>query len=104
MVNNDSDSDGGDLMQVPSIPMPDDDVYGQSAPRDSGKVAMPNFWDEPKTLGAFPKERNGSSSENTDGRVASDLVPSGGISVPQGGSPVQTQTRKKTIAKDLGLY
>ncbi|KAH7370608.1 hypothetical protein BKA65DRAFT_522274 [Rhexocercosporidium sp. MPI-PUGE-AT-0058] len=85
MVDNDSDSDGGDLMEVPGIPMSDDEVYGQEELRDSGKVAM--VWDEPKSLGAFPRERgvgssagSGSRMESLDtgGRVVSDIVPRGG--------------------------
>jgi len=99
MVDNDSDSEGGDLMEVPGIPIPDDELYGQEEPRDSGKVTM--IWEEPKSLGKFPRERSsgsgsGSGSSNSVAMVVSDIAPA------QTRSPARTGQR--TTAKDLGLY
>ncbi|KAH6717859.1 hypothetical protein BKA61DRAFT_670284 [Leptodontidium sp. MPI-SDFR-AT-0119] len=112
MIDNESSSDGGDLVEVPGIPIPDDEIYEREDLRDGGKAAM--IWDEPKSLGAFPREgRVGSGSgsgfldRDIEGRVVSDNVPRGGVE-GSWSSSTQTQTRtqvgKKTTAKDLGLY
>ncbi|KAK0122155.1 hypothetical protein ONS95_010416 [Cadophora gregata] len=101
MIDNDSDSDGGDLMEVPGVPIPDDEVYGREEPRDNGKAAM--VWDEPKSRGTFPQERNdgsGSGSSNSNERVVSDTPPS--VDSAQSRSPARMG--KRTTAKDLGLY
>ncbi|KAL2066400.1 hypothetical protein VTL71DRAFT_2471 [Oculimacula yallundae] len=108
MVDNDSDSDNGDLMEVHAIPMRDDEVY-----RDKGKVVI--AWDEQKSLGAFPRERSiGSGSRVGSGygyglsdpgdRVVSDLPPSAGTSQSRSSAEAQPQVGKKKTAKDLGLY
>ncbi|KAH7413178.1 hypothetical protein BKA64DRAFT_347221 [Cadophora sp. MPI-SDFR-AT-0126] len=100
MVDNDSESDGGDLVEVPSVPIPDDEAYGREEPRDSGKVAM--VWDEPKSLGMFPRQRSAGSGprpSNPVASVVSDIARSGESAQS---SPL-ARTGPKT-AKELGLY
>ncbi|CZR53986.1 uncharacterized protein PAC_03869 [Phialocephala subalpina] len=89
------DSDD-DLAFVPGVPMPDE---WEPEPRDAGKVPV---FDEPKSLGSFPRNRGGPENPRTSG-------PSGSGSGVRGcgdrsGDTDGDGNGKRTTAAQLGLY
>ena len=71
MIDNDSDSDGGSLHELPGVPIPDDEPHPSDRqhshevdPRNSEKVAA---FEEQKSLGCFPKARGESSITHISG-------------------------------------